>query len=722
MMNPQNGNAPAGTEARPDTTAEQLRAQYIAAGWALCKIPLGEKGPTGFEATGWQLPHKAIRNAEAFGTEPSGTGLCHAWSGTCAFDIDDADKARAWLADHGIDLDALLLAEDAVQVRSGRDNRAKILYRLPATLNPLDLTLVQIKGELGEKEMILEFRCATEKGTTSQDVLPPSIHPVTGKPYTWLGDWRNLSVLPDELLTLWLGHIGIDKRTKGTGPGTSQEVVQFVQRLEEAGLKPYRVGKTVRSHCPHHGGISGTTLKVDEGDGGKVLAHCHAGCTFDQITSALRPASPKPPPKIAANDPVSRLPPFPVDLLQLPHGLGLLQSWILGYMAYPSEAMAGITAIATLAHFSMAHIKIDSEDGLGLNEQFLMLAPTGFGKENLRKPFAKIEAELSKLPPPPKGNLWLADLPKLQYSAPASQQGLHRLLEANRSQTFLADEFAEWLGHAASDGHKQQALGHIMQAYSKAFSTLAAPAVATNDEKKGYVPVVNPRVLIFATSTAERLLETMNASQADSGALNRFVTMVAEQERIPKRYNVTAAAFIPPSALIDMVAWIVALPHDTVVSFTDEARQYYEQHDSTVLEPLKHSDNRLAGRLNAQAFKMAALLALSDRRIVIDVCDLAIAYAIREGLYHRSAALIRDDGAISGMHTTGKAYEQLATAFTRHAELYTSNLPNWSRMYKSLSTGERASVVRSLIDDGHCSRKVDASNCLVSNIYLAKAA
>ena len=392
------------------------------------------------------------------------------------------------------------------------------------------------------------------------------------------------------------------------------------------------------------------------------------------------------------------LPALPGDLLSLPGGLGELQAWILGYMTYPSPAAAGVTALAVLAHFAMGHVKIDSRDALGLNEQYLLLAPTGFGKEDLRKPFGKLAAALLTCPRPANaGNLWPPmSLPKLQYSAPASQQGLHRLLEAHRSQTFLADEFAEWLGHAASDSHKQQALGYIMQAYSKAFDTLAAPAIAAKESKDQYQPVECPRVLIFATSTAERILETINSSQADSGALNRFVILVTEQDRIAKRYDVKAVDYAPPAGVVELIAWVASLSGDTVVSFDSGALDLYRKHDSAVLDPLKFSDARLAGRLNEQAFKMAALIALSDRRLVIAVRDLAMAYAIREGLYHRACSLIGHDGALSGMHPTTRAFEQLRNKFERSPFLYRANLPKESRQFAKLAIHEQQAVQKEL--------------------------
>lgn len=396
------------------------------------------------------------------------------------------------------------------------------------------------------------------------------------------------------------------------------------------------------------------------------------------------------------------LPDFPAELLDMPHGLGELQRWILGTMPYPSAAVAGFTAWAVLAHFAMPTVRIDSMDGLGVNEQFLLLAPTGFGKESTRKPFVKLTEALEGYPRPAgAGNLWLSNLPRLQFSAPASQQGLHKLLEAHRAQTFLADEFADWLGHSASDSHKQQALGHITQAYSKAFGTLAAPAAITTE----YKAVQHPRVLVFATSTAEHILETITASHADRGALNRFVILPAEQDRLKKNRRIRSEAFQPPDAVVDLVAWIATLEADTPITFADEAWALYEAHDEAVLDPLKFRDYRLAGRLNEQAFKLAALVALADRRTTIEVRDLAIAYAIREGIYHRAASLIGYDGALSGMHATGQALEQLRAHLERKPFIYLSHLEKVSRRYARLSIPEREAVVRALQSEGIARRE-----------------
>jgi hypothetical protein len=164
-------------------------SEYVQAGWKLCGIARGKKAPV-YEAWNTKpIPPDAVDGLD-------GAGLLHALSGTAALDIDDLDAARPWLAERDIDVDSLLAADDAVRIASGRPGRAKLLYRMKRPLRT-----VQPAGSG------LELRCATGTGSSVQDVLPPTIHPDTQKPYIWefgiLGDWHNLPVIPPKLLTLW---------------------------------------------------------------------------------------------------------------------------------------------------------------------------------------------------------------------------------------------------------------------------------------------------------------------------------------------------------------------------------------------------------------------------------------------------------------------------------------------------------------------------------------
>jgi P4 family phage/plasmid primase-like protien len=184
-----------------------IAAEYVTAGLVLVPIPRGKKGP---EIKGWNLRRNCIETPEqAAKLNGHNIGLAHVYSRTCAVDVDDFKTADAWLSERGIDLAALLMADDAVQISSGREGRAKLLYRLPAGVESLTTHKI---------ENALELRCAASNGLSVQDVLPPSIHPDTGKPYQWkgTGDWRRIPELPAPLLELWRK---LDAKPKDKGDG-----------------------------------------------------------------------------------------------------------------------------------------------------------------------------------------------------------------------------------------------------------------------------------------------------------------------------------------------------------------------------------------------------------------------------------------------------------------------------------------------------------------------
>lgn len=195
-------------------------AEYVAHGWALCGINAGKKAPVYDD---WNEPDKALTEQEAEGTD--GAGLMHALSGTCALDIDNLDGARAYFTQHGIDVDELLKAPDAVRIDSGRPNRAKLLYRMKFPLRTIK-----------PKESGIELRSATAEGKSMQDVLPPTIHPDTKKPYAWkygdemLGHWSNLPPIPARLLALWRQLSAESPPRKTTQPTRSAVTIQTIRK------------------------------------------------------------------------------------------------------------------------------------------------------------------------------------------------------------------------------------------------------------------------------------------------------------------------------------------------------------------------------------------------------------------------------------------------------------------------------------------------------------
>lgn len=121
-------------------------SEYVAHGMALIEIPTGQKGPI---SKGWNKAENAITSI-GYATGLAGNiGLAHAYCSptpTMALDIDDMARAERWLAERGIDINALLEADDAVQIVSGRQGRAKLLYRLPSGVAPIESLTIKEKG------------------------------------------------------------------------------------------------------------------------------------------------------------------------------------------------------------------------------------------------------------------------------------------------------------------------------------------------------------------------------------------------------------------------------------------------------------------------------------------------------------------------------------------------------------------------------------------------
>ena len=180
--------------------------EYVQNGLALVPIPLGSKGP---DKPGWNLPENAITTIKGAEGISGNVGLLHAYCSqpTACIDLDDLESATQLLGAAGVDLKRLLEAPDAVQISSGRHNRGKLLYLLPPDIPSLET--VQIKEPVNG-DMVVEFRSASSGGKSVTDVLPPSIHPKTGKKYTWAGHghWSEPPELPPQILDYWKQQLG----------------------------------------------------------------------------------------------------------------------------------------------------------------------------------------------------------------------------------------------------------------------------------------------------------------------------------------------------------------------------------------------------------------------------------------------------------------------------------------------------------------------------------
>jgi len=201
---------------------------------ALVPIQPGEKGPKG---RGWNQPGGYIVDpdkAEVFWQKNPNhnLGVVLGPSRICSLDVDDVQWTRHVLYELlEMDLDALALAYPTVV---GNPLRFRVLFQVP---DGLDLTRHALSwphendpdGSI-HKSIMLKANAARDAGDTArealyradaenykritvfelraglvQDVFPPSIHPGTGKPYTWrtAPDASGFPVLIGDLLNVW---------------------------------------------------------------------------------------------------------------------------------------------------------------------------------------------------------------------------------------------------------------------------------------------------------------------------------------------------------------------------------------------------------------------------------------------------------------------------------------------------------------------------------------
>jgi putative DNA primase/helicase len=122
-------------------------------------------------------------------------------SAMCSLDIDCLESFRTICECYGIDLDALLKTTPTIQ---GASKGMRLMFRVPAGADlPYHKLNWKREDEPAKSYTVFELRAATD-GKQRQDVLPPSIHPDTGKPYRWLTQpTDNWPEPPRWLLAMW---------------------------------------------------------------------------------------------------------------------------------------------------------------------------------------------------------------------------------------------------------------------------------------------------------------------------------------------------------------------------------------------------------------------------------------------------------------------------------------------------------------------------------------
>lgn len=543
---------------------EVLIVAYIDAGLALIPINPGEKGTT---VRGWNLPGYAIHTHEAAAKRLKGKcniGLAHAFctpTPTCALDLDNLTLARPWLKARGVDVDALLAAPDAVRIGSGREGRAKLLYLLPeplATQEPTDSGL--------------ELRCATkEDGKTVQDVLPPSIHPDTGQPYTLIGNIAKIPPIPADLLALWRGLEGAKPRGKRLELVKTEDPI--LRTLNVLGMvRAEKGGGAYHIECPfeeEHSSFTGDgeTIYYLPHTGGYAQGHfkcLHAHCAkrtdnefmTELVTRTIKQTGKSPAWGVQAAITVPiKQPKGDSELTWLlanaPAAAKAYIDWYLEYALLPLPAFA----LYSVFVFTQALIgsTVALKRGTRANLWMLILARSEAGKGDVLRMPAEAIDQLISLKFKPAITLFErehASAAGLWWRFAKVPQQL--LVDDELGQTFLALINSK----PGSEGHRLRRA--YMYLYSSADKQNVSPSRYTDREKAAKeMPVLHfPFLSIVGTGVLETVCG-LSAGAANEGFTNR--PLVAVVEELANIGNVDRRVGPLPDVLIKQAAKLCML-------------------------------------------------------------------------------------------------------------------------------------------------------------------
>lgn len=530
-------------------------------GWYLVTIPAGTKGPTKF---GWQQPEKALSDPEEarkyYEQNPThNVGLLHGASGTCAIDIDNVEHTKMIFDELGIDFS--LLMNSAPQI-IGRENRGKLLFKAPPDLVTHKISW-PVQDDPRKTEVVFELRAGSV-----QDVLPPSIHPDTGKPYQWAGRsiWDGLPDLPQQLLTLWVEWDRLrpqlmdicswkktpsfqpPNKTRPKGDGTS--VIDTFNAshdmhtlLEQYGYK--RTGQNRYLSPNSTSGLAGVKLFED----GRAYSH-HASDPFDSahsfdafelwcqyehrgnVRKAVRKAATllgihnhkNFDEKAISYGPAAaeRLMPkekpldnIPAHLLSVP---GILQDVVKGYNISAIKPQPQFAVQCALAFGSVVMGRRWVTDKRNFSSlYFLNIGETGSGKEHTK---TVLEQYLEQA--------GLTDL--IGPAGYTSGAGVMSALIKKPVHVSVIDELGRQLKAAAAKGmqHKADALTAIMECFGRQDGTLRPSGYSTmtlkaSEAEKLEKVVRRPSLTLVGMSTPSEFFSAIGGGDVASGLLNRFL-------------------------------------------------------------------------------------------------------------------------------------------------------------------------------------------------------
>jgi hypothetical protein len=477
----------------------------------------------------------------------------------------------------------------------------------------LDMLPPIICRKVGKKGFTAFFRYSGEKSTRfvfeekivleilsngKQTVIPPSLHPVTHRPYIWEGELLlnvldKLPVLPAEfpnqVRELIYGPVVYSEKVPNADGVPSLEMVRAALQFINPDLTYLdwiEIGFAINTVYPGADGLalfdawSSGGMKYKPGEPSRkwgtfnpalevtiATLFNHAKLngfeewSFDEnkllegVSETINSrwadsAESIPLPPLSIPKPTLSI---PAELIEQTPGLvGDIVRWIVETSREPLPILALGGALATVAALKAHRVKTESD--LRTNLYCLGLAGTGRGKGHIIKACQLL--------------LRTANAAQVLGGEPGSEPGLLRILNETNGRTLLLwDE----IGHAVSsmaDGkrgnpHYAAILHTMTKLFSEADGYHAGKVLADGSRSD----IIQPCLSVYGTTVPERFFQSLTSMDALDGWLPRWLMFEVPDGRIDE--NQKAKLTKPHEYIIDSVRSICELPTRNPRSLAD---------------------------------------------------------------------------------------------------------------------------------------------------------
>lgn len=665
------------------TPTQSAAEQYIKLGWYLVPIPPGTKGPN---TPGWNTPANCIStraDCKFWAKNPDwNMGVLLSESRLAVLDVDHLDHCRQIFDAMGLDYDAIMGSAPRIKSRPSRD---KAVFRMPPGANLTRRVVNWPTLDHKTHTAILELRAGAV-----QDVLPPSIHPTTRKPYEWATEpFDGIPELPAPILKIWREWDRFGKQMESVCPwakaqtkpplttrqvGSSGESVigkfneahDIETMLDHYGYKRTKGGRYLSPHSSS--GLAGVVVWPDEN---RAYSHhasepfdtshgidpfhlfCHYDCGGD-VHRAVREAAQR----------LNLDAPSTVDEEAIEHGKQVFNRWrrpkddeSTELLNVPGILQHAVDYYNTTAPKPQPRFAVQSALALGsvamgrrwrtdqMNYSGLYLVCVGksaSGKEHNKTVVEKLMEAAGiddRIGPP-------------GYT---SASGILSQLIAKPTHLAIIDELGKQLetSGAKINAHKAEAMTQIMEAFGRqggtmraqGYSTMTLNAKQRQELSTENLRVVHPCLSILAMTTPRTLYESISSAYVHDGFLGRFVIVETDVGRQASRM----VNWIDPSP--KLIDWIkesatatagtgnlsdvdthLQPPEPVVVPFDQRCHAMIREYDDELLRLMDEAEewnmSEMYGRSKEIAMRIGLILARScgSSMVLPDHLDWAIKY------------------------------------------------------------------------------------------------